>query len=431
MAESPTLLRVVGTRRLAVTIFNVVVGAGIFALPGVIAGLSGTAAPLAYLACTGATLLVALSYAAAGSRVSRAGGSYAYVAAGLGPTVGAIGGVLAWLADTLAAASVLAVVTAALGTYLPVASAGIGRALLMTAIVGVIAAINVRGVRQGAAFVETVTVAKLIPLLLFVVAGAALMTWDARLLPSWPTADVLGRTMLVLMFAFSGAETALSLSGEVERPERTVPRALLMALAGISLLYSSVHIVAFGALGDGLAASTAAPLADAGGQLAGPWLRNVMLAGTVVSMFGYLCAALMSQPRLMYSLAEGGLLPGFLTTIHPRFRTPWVAILCQNGVVLGAALSGSFAALVPLASVAILAVYLMVALSAVALQRRPSQPPGAFTVPTAVPVGAALVSLWMLSKARPEELALEAVVVGAALVLVIVRRRALAAASTT
>ena len=430
-AESPTLLRVVGTRRLAATIFNVVVGAGIFALPGVIAGLIGTAAPIAYLACTGATLLVALSYASAGSRVSKAGGSYAYVAAGLGPIVGAVGGVLAWLADTLAAASVAAGLMSALWTYLPTAGAGIGRALVLATLIAVIAAINIRGVRQGAAFVEGMTVAKLIPLLLFVLVGASLMTWDARLLPTWPTVDVLGRTMLVLMFAFSGAESALSLSGEVERPERAVPRALLMSLAAVSLLYSSVHIVAFGALGDGLTTSTAAPLADAGGQLAGPWLRAVMLAGTILSMLGYLSAVLMSTPRLLYSIAAGGLLPRALTAIHPRFRTPWVAIIVQNTVVLAASLSGSFAVLVPLASVAILAVYLMVALSVVVLQQRPAQPPGAFTVPIGVPVGAALLSLWMLSNARPEELALEAAVIVVALVLVIVRRRALVAAVGT
>ena len=430
MTDSPTLLRVVGTRRLAATIFNTVVGAGIFALPGVIAGLSGTAAPIAYLACTGAMLLIALSYASAGSRVSKAGGSYAYVAAGLGPMVGAIGGVLAWLADTLAAASVSAGLMSALGAYLPAVAGGIGRTVLMTTVIAVIAAINIRGVRQGAAVVEGVTVAKLVPLLLFVLVGVSLMTWDARLLPSLPTVDVLGRTMLVLMFAFSGAETALSLSGEVERPERTVPRALLMALAGISLLYSSVHIVAFGALGQGLAASTAAPLADAGGQLAGPWLRNVMLAGTIVSMLGYLSASLMSQPRLLYSLATGGLLPGSLTAIHPRFRTPWVAIVVQNAIVLAAAMSGSFAVLVPLASVAILAVYLMVALSAAILQRRPSQPSGAFTVPMAVPIGAVLLAVWMLSKARPDELALQAVVIVAAIVLVIVRRHSLVSIGT-
>ena len=361
-----TLLRVVGTRRLAATIFNTVVGAGIFALPGVIAGLSGTAAPIAYLACTGAILLVALSYASAGSRVSKAGGSYAYIAAGLGPMVGAIGGVLAWLADTLAAASVAAGLMSALGAYLPLAAAGIGRALCdgdgdrRSS-----RAINIRGVRQGATVVEGMTVAKLVPLLLFVLVGASLMTWDRRLMPTWPTVDVLGRTMLVLMFAFSGAETALSLSGEVDRPERTVPRALLMALAGISLLYSSVHIVAFGALGQGLATSTAAPLADAGAQTGGAvaWQRDaggdhrvdarVLERGADEPASP---AVLAGRRRAAASVAHGD--PSALSHAVDRDRR------CRTRIVLAAALSGSFAVLVPLASVAILAVYLMVALSA-------------------------------------------------------------------
>ena len=246
--DSPTLLRVVGTRRLAATIFNTVVGAGIFALPGVIAGLSGTAAPIAYLACTGAILLVALSYASAGSRVTKAGGSYAYIAAGLGPMAGAIGGVLAWLADTLAAASVAAGLMSALGSIPPLgrrrhwpgdADDGDDRRSSR--------AINIRGVRQGAAVVEGMTIAKLIPLLLFVLAGALLMTWDRRLMPTWPTVDVLGRTMLVLMFAFSGSRPRCRCRARSSVRSARSRAALLMALAGISLLYSSVHVVAFGA----------------------------------------------------------------------------------------------------------------------------------------------------------------------------------------
>ena len=248
-------------------------------------------------------------------------------------------------------------------------------------------------------------------------------------MPTAPTVDVLGRTMLVLMFAFSGAETALSLSGEVDRPERTVPRALLAALAGISLLYSSVHIVAFGALGQDWRRQPPRRLPMRAGNWRAPGLRNVMLAGTIVSMLGYLSASLMSQPRLLYSLGAGGLLPASLTSIHPRFRTPWIAIVVQNAIVLAAALSGSFAVLVPLASVAILAVYLMVALSAIVMQRRAVQPPGAFTVPTAVPVGAVLLSVWMLSNARPDELVLQAVVIVAAAALAIARRRALVASA--
>jgi APA family basic amino acid/polyamine antiporter len=139
----------------------------------------------------------------------------------------------------------------------------------------------------------------------------------------------------------------------------------------------------------------------------------------------------MSSPRLLYSMAAGGLLPRGLAVVHPRFRTPWVAIVVQNVVVFFAALSGSFASLVPLASVAVLSLYLMIALAAVILQRRTSQPDGAFTVPTFVPVGAVLLMLWMLSTATPKEFLIQGVVVVATLALAIVRRRALSLAATS
>ena len=98
----------------------------------------------------------------------------------------------------------------------------------------------------------------------------------------------------------------------------------------------------------------------------------------------------------------------------------------QNALALAIAATGSFAALVPIASVAILAVYLLVALSALALQRRPDQPAGAFSVPAAIPLGAAAIAIWMLSKAKPGELALEAAVVTMAAALALIRRRTLA-----
>src|SRR6188768_2383705 len=178
----------------------------------------------------------------------------------MGAPAGAVGGVLAWLSDVLASAGVAAGLSAAVATQLPLASGGSGRGLVLGVVIGVIAAVNIRGVRQGAAFVEGMTILKLTPLLLFILVGASLMTWDRRLLPTWPAVEVLGRTMLVLMFAYSGAESAMSLSGELVRPERTVPRGLLLALAAVSLLYSGVHTVAFGGLGDALAQSTVTPL---------------------------------------------------------------------------------------------------------------------------------------------------------------------------
>jgi basic amino acid/polyamine antiporter, APA family len=420
LADTPTLLRAVGTRRLAISIFNTVVGAGIFVLPASVAGLIGAGAPFAYLACTVAILLVALCFAAAGSRVSAAGGAYAYVSAGLGPWPGVVTGVLQWLSDTLSWSSVAAGFAAAVTLYVPAAAGGPGRVALLAVVLGALAAINVRGVRQSTTFLEGVTVVKLAPLVLFVAMGAGLAL-TATVRPAVPAADTLARTTLVLLFAYAGVESALALSGEVVNPSRAVPRAVLTALVAISALYMVVHFIAVAALGDALAGSATAPLADAGGQLGGTWLRQVMLAGTTLSMFGYLSALALASPRLLYSLGSGGMLPAALARVHPRFRTPWIAILTQTALVVAIASTGTFAVLVPMASVAILSVYLLVCLAAWRLQRI-DRSAGAFSVPAVVPAAGVVVILWMLASARWHELALEGTVVAGASLLYFLRR---------
>jgi amino acid transporter len=419
MSEAATLIRALDARRLAVSIFNTVVGAGIFVLPATVAALAGAGAPLAYVACAIAMLFVALSFASAGSRVPDAGGAYRFVGEGLGPWAGSVTGVLQWLSDMLANASVAAAFAAALALYVPVVGGGVGRVALLAVVLGGMAAINIRGVRKSAAVLDGITVVKLAPLVIFVAAGLSAVPAGLPA-PEVPTTDVLGRTALVLMFAFSGVETALSLSGEVERPARSIPRAVIAALSGISVLYLLVHLVAASALGADLAVTSAAPLAAAGARIAGTWLQQLMLAATAISMFGYLSALSTATPRLLYSMGSQGLMPAVLARVHPTFRTPWVAILAQSLLILVVASTGSFAVLAPMASVAVLTVYLLVCVSTLALQRH-QRGSGAFTVPPVVPVAGILVLLWMLANATWKELALEGAMIAAALLIFLVQ----------
>jgi amino acid transporter len=419
MSEAATLIRALDARRLAVSIFNTVVGAGIFVLPATVAALAGAGAPLAYVACAIAMLFVALSFASAGSRVPDAGGAYRFVGEGLGPWAGSVTGVLQWLSDMLANASVAAAFASALALYVPAVGGGVGRVTMLAVVLGGMAAINIRGVRKSAAVLDGVTVVKLAPLVIFVVAGLSAVSAGLQA-PEIPTADVLGRTALVLMFAFSGVETALSLSGEVERPARSIPRAVIAALSGISVLYLLVHLVAAAALGADLAVTSAAPLAAAGARIGGTWLQQMMLAATAISMFGYLSALSTATPRLLYSMGSQGLMPDVLARVHPTFRTPWVAILAQSLLILVVASTGSFAVLAPMASVAVLTVYLLVCVSTLALQRH-HRGSGVFTVPPVVPVAGILVLLWMLANATWKELAFEGAMIAAALLMFLVQ----------
>jgi len=411
-----TLLRAIGVRALAAGLFNTIVGAGIFVLPATVAGLVDRGAPYAYLACAIAILFVTLCYAAVGSRVIDPGGSYAYIGRAFGPLAGFLGGVMVWLSDLLATSGVASAFTAGVALYLPALNSPMGRIAFITAVVGGLAAINVRGVKQGTRFMEFVTIAKLAPLVLFIGIGLALRSHNLAL-PEVPTGEALGRATLVLMFVFSGAESAVALSGEVVDPVRTVPRALLFSLGLVTLLYGLVHLVAEATLGPALVTSTVAPLADAAGMLAGSPFRTLMLLGTLFSMLGYLSAVALATPRTLFALSGGGILP-VLERVHPRHRTPYLAILVHAVAIVVVASMGSFEVLVPFASVAVLVLYLAVSLASWELQRRDVRAASdVFRVPPAVPVIASAFCLWLLWHASRTELLLEAAVMAVAMTL--------------
>jgi len=418
-----TPLRAIGVRALAAGIFNTIVGAGIFVLPATLAGLIDRGALYAYLSCAIAIMFTMLCYAAAGSRVIDPGGSYAYIGAAFGPLAGFLGGVMVWLSDLLATSSVLSALAAGVALYLPAVGSPAGRIAFVAAVVGGLAAINVRGVKQGTRFMEVVTIAKLVPLVLFIGVGLALRSHDLPL-PEVPTAEALGRATLVLMFVFSGAESAIALSGEVADPVRTIPRALLLSVVLVTLLYGLVHLAAQATLGPALVTSTVAPLADAARALAGPPFRTVMLLGALLSMLGYLSAVALATPRTLFALAGRGILPA-LERVHPRFRTPHVAIVVHAAAVMLVASVGSFAVLVPFASVAVLVLYLSVSLASWELQRRDVRAGSdRFTIPTLVPVIASAFCIWLLWHASGTQLLLEGIVMAAATALYFLRRNA-------
>jgi amino acid transporter len=422
-ASRVTLVRAVGLKGLSASLFNTTLGAGIFVLPATVAGVVGTGAPVAYLFCALAILFVMLSYAAAGSRVIDAGGSYAYIQAAFGPLAGFLGGVMVWLSDTLASGVVAAAFCAAVAVYVPAVGEPLGRTALLILVIGTLAAINIRGVAQGATFVELITIFKLSPLLIFIAIGLALR-WHDIPAPTLPSPATLGRAAVFLMFAYSGAETSMALSGEVKEPHRTIPRALMLSLGVVTLLYGSVHAVAAAALGAALPTSTAAPLADAAAVLGGTALHSVVLAGTAVSMLGYLSGIALATPRTVFGIGRAGVLPTVLGRIHPRYRTPHVAILTQAVITIGIAATGTFTILVPIATVAVLVLYFSVSLAAWRLARTGVRTDGEpFTVPTPVFFIAAAVCLWLLWSTTLKEQLLEVAVLAGAALLFLARTR--------
>jgi amino acid transporter len=368
-AKDALLSRELGVRQLAAVIFNYTVGSGIFVLPAVVAAQLGPAAILAYVICAFIMALSVMCFAEAGSRVSTSGGPYAYVEAALGPLAGFLAGVLNVLSALAAAAFVTAAFAASAAALIGTSSYAV-RAALMVAVLVAAAVINIRSVGGGARLVEIAVVAKLVPLALFVVVGAAFVRADNLAWPAVPSIASVAGTAGVLIFAFLGIEGALQPSGEVRDPSRTVPRATFLAIGGVVALYVAIQVVAQGLLGAALPNDRVAPLADAAAVVVGPGGRTLMLAGATISMFGFLCGTVLTGPRSLYAFAHDGLAPRGLGAVHPQRRTPHVAIVVYSAIALALALTGSFERLLVLTNASALLVYIGVAVSAWELKRR-------------------------------------------------------------
>lgn len=396
-----------GTFGLAAAIVNITIGGGIFRLPASVAGSLGPAAPVAYLVCALAMGLIVLCIADAGSRVSLTGGPYAYVGTAFGAYAGFISGLFLWMLGTFACAAVSTVFAASVGALVPAPG---GHAMNVAVLVAVFAfwtIVNLRGVGLAARLNSLATVAKLLPLVLLAVAGLFFINTDNLAWTAAPAPSDVARTSLLLIFAFAGIECALVPSGEVRDTARTVPRAIALAMFGITLLYLLLQVVSQGILGSGLAQATVSPLADAADAALGGWARALLLVGASVSMFGYLGGMTFSMPRMVYAFARDGFLPHMFAEVHPLWRSPTYAIVAQSAITLALALSGTFERLALLANVSALALYLGCALASWRLRTVGVTLDG--QTPFRVPFGAVipwltcLVIAWLLTGLARQE----------------------------
>ena len=363
------LLRAMGVWALAASIFNLTVGGGIFRAPSVAYKLLGAAAPVAYVVCAVAMGLIVLCFAEAGSRVSRTGGPYAYVEVVFGRFPGFLAGVLVWFTGTLAFAGVSVILAGTVASVVPALGTLAGRALFLIALFIVLTWVNVIGVRQGARLVAVASVAKVLPLLLLIVLGLRAVRPEYIAMPAMPDGASIARASIVLIFILAGIESALVPSGEVKTPARTVPRAIGIAMVAVTVVYLSIQLVAQGILGPALADSTV-PLADAAALGLGPWGRTLLIAGATVSMIGYVSGMTLAIPRALFAFAEDGILPRRFAAVHPRFRTPYVAIVFQSLLVCALAIYSRFEQLAVMANLSALLLYLGCVAAAWELRRR-------------------------------------------------------------
>ncbi|MCW5581077.1 MAG: APC family permease, partial [Luteimonas sp.] len=354
--------------------------------------------------------------------------------AAFGPALGFQVGWLVWLTRVTAFAALCNLLVDYLARVWPVAGSSAGRVAIATLVTAAIAAINIRGVRMAAIVANVFTIGKLLPLVLFVAVGLFFLEPAGFVAEEPPVIGDFSAAILLLVFAFTGFESATVPAGEVRDPRRTLPFAILAAMAVIVPLYLLIQVVCIGTL-PGLASSTT-PLADAAGRFAGSAGTALIVAGALVSISGTLNGLVLAAPRLLYAMAEQRQLPSLFARTHARFHTPHWSILLTAACMLALALSGSFLTAVALSTITRLLAYAATCLAVPVLRRRNGAAGAAaatFRVPGggAVVVTALAVIAWLVANARPVELRNVAIamLVGAVLMVVsaFATRRALRA----
>ncbi|WP_408951703.1 APC family permease [Lysobacter sp. Hz 25] len=389
------LVRALGPFQLGASIINIIVGAGIFMLPALLSGRMGLSAPLVFVAGAIAIVPIALCFSAIGSRAAATGGPYTYVGAAFGPFAGFLAGALMWICNTASSAGVAAALAEQAGNAWAVLREPLPRGAFIAAVYAILFALNAFGVRLGARMIVLLATLKLTPLFLLATLGLYFVDWQQvgwSEVPSW---SALGSSMVLVVFAYSGMETALVPTGEVRDPSRHVPRATLSAIVVVVLLYVGIQVVCQGVLGARLAASTA-PIADAAGAIWSPG-HGVLLLTAGVSMTGFLMGNLFASSRLLFALGRDGYLPQAFGRVDARHHVPRVALAAHAGIALALAWMGNFETLALISGGAICLLFAAVSIAAWRAQALDLRGPGE---PFAMPGGAwAMPALAVLTMA--------------------------------
>jgi LPXTG-motif cell wall-anchored protein len=423
--HTPRLVRALGLFGLSAIAVNGVIGSGIFALPSTVASQVGTSSPVAYVVAAVLTALIAACFAEAGSMFERAGGPYLYAREAFGSFFGFEVGWMFLLTRLAGAAAISNAFASYLGYFWPPLATGIGRAASITLLVAVLAWINLAGIRYGSRTVNVLTIAKLVPLLLFISVGLFFVDSSRYELIALPEMNALQQAGLALIFAFGGFENASIPTEEARDPRENLPVALLIAIALTTVLYILIQIVAQGTLAE--IARDQTPLASAGRVFLGPAGGAIIALGAVLSTSGSYSALGLVGPRILYAFAEQGQLPAALARVHPRYRTPDVAVIVFAIAAWAVALYGNFAALVMVSAIARLLFSATTCLAVPVLRLRMPDAPRKFKLPFGplIPILAAILSAWLLTgMSRDQAIAgAGALLVGAILYLIFRKRK--------
>ena len=417
--EKKQLIRGIGIFGSSFLVLNGMIGAGIFAMPSVVAARAGILSPWLFLAVGVLFITVVLTFAELSSYFRISGGPVLYATRAFGPLTGFSTGWIYYVSRVAAVAANANVMAVYLATMWDWFGGDDGRAAVILVVCGGLTLVNVLGVKDGMRTLAVFTFFKLIPLLIMILLGLQYVSPDVLFPQNMPTIDDLGGTTLLLIYAFVGFETVLITAGETANPRVTIPKALILTMIVTGLLYFLIVLVYVAVLGSEVDEN--ATLVDVGRKLAGPVGAFAITLAAIFSIGGNLSGTMLAVPRATLSLAEHRLLPRWFGQIHEKFSTPANSVMFMGGLAAALALSGSFVRLAIASSLTRMITYVVciAALPVIKGKADHATIAKAFKIPGGytIPLVAFVLCLWLASHSSTESWQLVAIMLAVGLVL--------------
>lgn len=404
------LKRTLGTTDLTLLVIGNVIGSGIFLVPSSVLRQSGesvTIASAVWLVGGILSLLGALSYAELGAMDRGSGGLYAFIRDGFGPLPAFLYG---WTLFFVIGSGTVATLAVAASNYMgqfatltPLAKKGIATALIV-----LMAVINVRGTRESASVQNTATGIKVAAILIMSAILFALGDGGggAPAPASAPASAVTGATLsgvglsiIAVLWAYEGWQYVTFAVGESTDPQRAFPKAIILGTATLIIIYLVANFAYLAALGPARVAASERVAGEAVAQVLGPAAGSVIAIAIIISMYSAAHATVITSPRVYYSMAQDGLFFRRLAEVHPRFGTPALAIIASCAWAIVLALSGTFEQLLTYVVFVGWIFYAMGAAAVIALRikrpnaERPFRVPGYPVTPVVFVAAAAAIVL--------------------------------------
>ena len=386
---------------------NGIVGTGIFLLPNKAYSIIGSASLGVLLFDAVIAGCIALCFAEAASLFTRNGGPYLYAKHALGDFWAFEVGVLKWIVTVIAWAAMAVGFATALGAAVPALSGDFAKDVISFILIVGLTIVNIFGVNVSKFVNNLITISKLVPLALFIAIGIFFIN-GANFTPVFPQ-DIyvdgsFAQAAVLLFFAYTGFEVIAIAAEDMKNPKKNLPRAIIMCMLLVSVLYMAILAVSIGVLGTDLA-NTKAPVQDAFNVIVGPIGMYIVLVGTLISMGGINFAEAYYAPRVATSMAEDGMLPNALANRH-RYNAPYVAAIVTAIASVLLAWSGSFTTLAAISAVSRFTQYLPTCLAVIIFRRKWADKARSYTIPGGylIPVIAIGTSLWMLAQAQTNQL---------------------------